>query len=292
MRIFLIGDVQACYRELVDLLDAMAPASDDQIWFCGDLVGRGPDALATMQFISSLPNARSVLGNHDLHLLAIASKNRKPKPSLRLEKLLTDSRLEEYLAWLRRQSFALAHKNILLVHASVHPSWTEEDALTHSSELEQVLAQDDYGKFLRDMYTNEPTVWQKSLSEFDRRNLLLNIFTRVRYHHPDGHILFDRDDCPSASDSPEGDRPWFEIPHQRQPSTTVFFGHWSALADYTISPAHQAFHLDKGCVWGNRLYGVRLEWPKYDQQSTGYPLDYAKDMTIKSYHIPSTLSAD
>ena len=260
MKIFLIGDVHGCYRELSALLDQMAPAHDDEIWFCGDLVGRGPQPEEVMRLICALPGARGVLGNHDLHLLSIAAGVRDNKSSLRLDSLLRSPALGDYIDWLRQRPLALSMRNIILVHASVHPLWDEEKIMSLSRQASAKMLLPGYAATLAGMYGNQPARWHEGLQGEEKWRLLLNIFTRARYFHPDGHVNLDRDNRPDTPGASDDIVPWYELAHARGPQTLVFFGHWSALADYNIDAGYRVYHLDKGCVWGNRLFGAEVSW--------------------------------
>src|SRR5687768_4547393 len=81
MATYVIGDVQGCYKPLQALLEQIQfSPTIDILWFCGDIINRGPDSLACIRFIKNLGNrAITVLGNHDLTLLVIAQGFLRPK---------------------------------------------------------------------------------------------------------------------------------------------------------------------------------------------------------------------
>ena len=285
MRIYAIGDVHACYRELCQLLERMAPGADDKIWFCGDLVGRGPEPGAVLRLVMDMPNAEVVLGNHDLHLLAIAAGARANKPSLRLDSLLADPRLDDCIEWLRARPLLLLHEDILMVHASLHPDWDESAACSYAEEICAQLRAPGYSGLLTAMYGDSPNRWSPGLEGEERARALLNIFTRARYYLPDGGLNLARDGRPDSGDDSGSGAPWYTLAHRRSPQTMVFFGHWSALADYNIGPEHGVFHLDKGCVWGNRLLGAEITWGGASLGGAG------AQRTISAHEVPSTLPA-
>ena len=214
MAIYAIGDVQGCYSELNRLLEKISfdPAYD-QLWFCGDLVNRGPESLQTLQFVKSLGDrAISVLGNHDLHLLALHHGVYKVRDTSSLQQVLDSPERDELMAWLQRLPilhFDEMH-NALLVHAGMHPDWGLSKALKLASEVETALRGKQAKKFLSKMYGNKPTVWSDDLSGSLRLRLITNVFTRMRYFNAARELDFDAAGSPRKTMS-SGLTPWFQM---------------------------------------------------------------------------------
>lgn len=261
MAVYAVGDLQGCLEPLQRLLDDLRfdPARD-RLWCCGDLVNRGPRSLETLRFMSGLGEAAvSVLGNHDLHLLAVAyDPVRPPRSKDTLEDLLAAPDREELLTWLRCRPL-LHHDEGLgytMVHAGLPPAWDLADAVAAARELEAVLAGDGFAGFLREMYGDQPDRWSPELTGIGRLRFIVNCFTRLRYCRADGRIDLDEKGPPDQA--PAELRPWFRIPERRSKSLRIVFGHWSTLGEID-DPG--VFPLDTGCVWGGRLTALRLDGP-------------------------------
>ena len=259
MAVYAIGDVQGCYDPLRRLLDAINfDPERDALWFCGDLVNRGPKSLKTLRFVRDLGDAAiTVLGNHDLHLLALeAGAVRAGKRFDSLTRLLGASDAAELCAWLR--SRPLAHHDgkleTLLVHAGTHPRWSVKKTLARAAEVEAALQGEDYRLMLGKMYGNMPNKWSGKLSGFKRLRFIVNCLTRMRMLTPEQHLDL------SFSGSPwrarKGLVPWFDVPEPAWAGTRVVFGHWSALGLIVLP---NLVSLDSGCVWGRQLTAVRLD---------------------------------
>jgi bis(5'-nucleosyl)-tetraphosphatase (symmetrical) len=249
-----IGDLQGCDDALQRLL-AHLPPGEGPLWFCGDLVNRGPDSLGALRRVRAMgPDAVSVLGNHDLHLLAVASGARRPQRADTLEAILAATDRDACIDWLRTRPLAHRQGEVLLVHAGLWPQWDADDAMHCAAEVERVLRSPDWGDFLRTMYGDRPDRWDDALSGDDRLRAIVNAFTRMRYLSPDGRMDFATKEGPGAH--PEGLLPWFEAPGRRSAPTTVVFGHWSTLG-LLVRP--NLIGLDTGCVWGGALTAIRLE---------------------------------
>jgi bis(5'-nucleosyl)-tetraphosphatase (symmetrical) len=247
-----LGDVQGCYNELQALLAQATPP----LWFCGDLVNRGPNSLACLREVKRLceaGQALTVLGNHDLHLLAVSQGIRPLHADDTLLQVLQAPDRDELLHWLRRQPLAHYHAGHLLVHAGVLPQWSAEQTLDLAQEVEQGLGGDDWVDFLRGLYGNQPNAWDKRLSGADRWRVVVNALTRLRFCSPGGAMEFRAKAGPDGA--PAGYLPWFDAPSRRSAGVTVVFGHWSALG-LVLRPNLVA--LDTGCVWGGPLSAVRL----------------------------------
>jgi bis(5'-nucleosyl)-tetraphosphatase (symmetrical) len=259
MSMYLVGDVQGCDDALERLLQACDfSASRDTLVVLGDLVNRGPDSLAVLRRLMALgASARSLLGNHDLHLLALAQGVRRPHRSDTLADILHAPQREALLDWLRQQHMALyqevAGEAVLMVHAGVLPAWDAPQSLALAAEVEAVLRSPDWPDFLHQMYGNAPTRWQDDLRGDDRLRCIVNALTRLRFCSAQGEMEFSTKE--GTAGAPEGYLPWFDVPGRRTEQVTVAFGHWSTLGwlarDNLLS-------LDSGCVWGGQLSAVRL----------------------------------
>lgn len=264
MAIYAIGDVQGCYSELNRLLEKIAfDPADDQLWFCGDLVNRGPESLQTLQFVKSLGDrAISVLGNHDLHLLALHHGVYKVRDTSSLQQVLDSSERDELMDWLQRLPilhFDEMH-NALLVHAGVHPDWGLSKALKLASEVETALRGKQAKKFLSKMYGNKPTVWSDDLTGSLRLRVITNIFTRMRYFNAARELDFDAAGSPRKTMS-SGLTPWFQMESVLREDKRVFFGHWSTLP---VGCYGRCFALDGGCVWGGHMVALRIDYEAED----------------------------
>ncbi|HYD82219.1 MAG TPA: symmetrical bis(5'-nucleosyl)-tetraphosphatase [Paucimonas sp.] len=255
MTIFAIGDVQGCQPRLRALLRRIHIACDDpELVFMGDLVNRGPESLATLRELRALGNTTNmVLGNHDLHLLAVFHGVRKPGRNDTLQAILDAPDRGELLDWLRRQPLAQLRDGHLMVHAGVLPQWTAEQTLALAHEVESVLRGPDWGDFLHEMYGNTPDKWDDGLRGVDRLRCIVNALTRMRYCRPDGTMVLNTPE--DAKEAPPGLLPWFELPERKTANITVVFGHWS-LRGLILEP--NLIGLDTGCVWGGKLTAVRL----------------------------------
>ena len=259
MAVYAVGDVQGCYSALEQLLDAMAfDANKDSLWFTGDLVNRGPDSLAVLRLVRQLGSAAiTVLGNHDLHLLAIASGASRSKRRDTLDGVLQAPDAEGLLAWLRHQPLLHhdAELGYTLVHAGLLPEWDLSLAMSLAAEVETVLRGPKVADFFLHMYGNQPNHWDPALAGWERLRLITNVFTRLRFCDGNGHMNFDFKGAPEER---RDLRPWFDLPQRRNRELRILFGHWSRLA---VGDHSGAFALDSGCLWGGRLSAMRLDDP-------------------------------
>jgi bis(5'-nucleosyl)-tetraphosphatase (symmetrical) len=253
---YAIGDSQGCHSPVVALLDRIrADSSDPKLIFVGDLVNRGPNSLATLREIRALGDAAQVvLGNHDLHLLAVAHGIRTAHRSDTLDDILNAPDRDELLDWLRRQPLALLQDGYLMVHAGVLPQWSAQQTRALAHEVETVLSGPNWVDFLREMYGNAPARWDDALTGADRLRCIVNGLTRIRYCTGDGTMEFSSKE--GADGVPAGYFPWFDVPGRKTEDVTVVFGHWSTLG-LTMRP--NLIGLDTGCVWGGKLTAVRLD---------------------------------
>jgi bis(5'-nucleosyl)-tetraphosphatase (symmetrical) len=255
---YAIGDVQGCCDELKALLERLKYSADrDELWFVGDLVNRGPQSLETLRFVRSLgASATVVLGNHDLHLLALAyGSKRKPKDGDTLEDILGAPDRDQLLEWLLGRPMAVYDepRGDFLVHAGLVPDWTPRVAAKLAREVEAVL-RDDARTLFDSMYGNKPDRWNDSLRGMDRLRFVINAFTRMRYCRADGSIDLKAKGAPG--EQPEDLKPWFDAPERKSAGVRVICGHWSTLG-YRRRPDLLA--IDTGCIWGGALTAVNLE---------------------------------
>jgi bis(5'-nucleosyl)-tetraphosphatase (symmetrical) len=256
MATYAIGDVQGCFEPLQRLLDDIQfDARNDRLWFVGDLVNRGPDSLATLRFVQSLDEtAITVLGNHDLHLLAVAEGFARLKRDDTLDEVLAAPDREELLDWLRQRPLMHFEPGYAMVHAGLLPSWSITHALELAAEVEAQLRAPAYRSLLAKMYGNQPDRWNEQLTAPDRWRVIVNAMTRMRVCTVDGAMEFAHKGKPSGM--PQGYLPWFAVPGRRSRDTPVIFGHWSALG---LVREPTVFGLDSGCLWGRQLTALRLE---------------------------------
>ena len=258
MATYLVGDVQACLDELLALLEmAQFDAARDELWLTGDLVGRGPQALDTLRFVRGLgQRATTILGNHDLHLLAVAAGIKKAKPRDRFDEVLVAPDRDALLDWLAVQPLLAIHPThgFVMVHAGLHPAWHLHQAVVHAREVEAVLRGPQRQLLLSTMYADGPAYWQEDMPAGPERwRFIINTFTRMRYcHHKT--LVMDLEYKGPPAKAPTGLRPWFQMRHAGEPP--LFFGHWASLMGQTQDA--NIIGLDTGCVWGNQL--TLLRW--------------------------------
>ncbi|MFB6263286.1 MAG: symmetrical bis(5'-nucleosyl)-tetraphosphatase, partial [Bradymonadaceae bacterium] len=256
MTTWAIGDIHGCRETLDRLLDEIDFAPDsDRIWLTGDLVNGGPDSLGVVRWARELGDrATVVLGNHDLHMLAVAAGVHEMNEDDTFEPLLEAPDGDELVDWLRRRPLFHRDGGRALVHAGLLPDWDLEDATALAVEVQQVLRGTDAADFLAEMYGDTPRRWSPDLNGADRLRLIVNAMTRMRTLAPNAAL--DLDYKGTLDDVPEDRFPWFDHPDRRAPDATLLFGHWSALGFHR---AERAVGLDSGCVWGNALTALDLE---------------------------------
>jgi bis(5'-nucleosyl)-tetraphosphatase (symmetrical) len=261
MATYAIGDIQGCYDAFRRLLDRLAfdPARD-RLWLVGDLVNRGPDSLKVLRFVRHLNDrAVTVLGNHDLHLLALGAGNMRYAKKSSLHDVLVAPDREELLYWLRHRPLMHydADKGFAMVHAGLPPQWDLPTALSCAGEVQRALQGPDYAGYLHDMYGNEPARWSDSLDGVDRLRFITNCLTRLRYCTEDGTLTL-KEKGPPGSQAP-GTLPWFEVPSRATRGDRIIIGHWSALG---YRAAGNVWALDSGCLWGGQLTAIRVRKKK------------------------------
>ena len=258
MATYAIGDVQGCYDDLIRLLDKIEfnPA-DDMLWFCGDIINRGPKSLQTLRFIKQLGNrAITVLGNHDLHFLALACLSNKPARFDTIDDILKADDRDELIDWLRQQKLFHydALLNISMVHAGIPPQWTITDAQRHAAEMQGVLQSKDPRPFFKHMYGNYPPEWNEALRGWDRYRFITNVFTRMRFCDAAGRPDFKfKGDVGSQ---PAHLTPWFMHRERRTKDDDIIFGHWSTLS---AEKHHHVYPIDTGCLWCGSLSALRID---------------------------------
>lgn len=254
----MVGDIQGCYKGLTKLLKkAKFTPYKDKLWAVGDLVARGPDSLKTLEYLYDLgPHFDTVLGNHDLHLIAGAHGLINVKPQDKLDKLFKHKHFNKYIEFLMTKPLALKPvDDVLITHAGLHPSWSFNKAIKLSDEIQAQLRSKHASKFLKNMYGNLPNAWSKELTGYARNRFIVNAFTRMRYLHHDKSLDFKVKSHPK--NAPASLTPWFKVKNPKIKSNqTILFGHWaSLLGDVPMHQPNKAslVALDTGYVWGNQL---------------------------------------
>jgi bis(5'-nucleosyl)-tetraphosphatase (symmetrical) len=259
MSLYLIGDVQGCDDALQRLLDEISfSPSRDTLYLLGDLVNRGPQSAAVLRRLMRYASAaQSVLGNHDLHLLALAHGARAAGRSDTLDDILQASDRDAMLEWLRWQRMAILEPvdghPLLMVHAGVLPNWGAAKTMALAGEVEAILRGPGLADFLRQMYGNEPARWSDALTGSDRLRVIVNALTRMRFCDASGRMDYDSKE--GAATAPSGYMPWYEVPGRQTADISVAFGHWSTLGWLGRS---DVLSLDTGCVWGGCLSALRV----------------------------------
>ena len=255
MPTYAIGDLQGCQNSLLHLLDELEfDAKADRLLFVGDLVNRGPDSLAVLRFIKNLGDAAiCVLGNHDLHLLALSEGFGRIHKGDTLDAILAAPDRDELLHWLRHQKLAWREGDFLMVHAGVLPNWSADDTMQRAAEAEAALQGAHYRDFFEQMYGNAPTAWDASLQGIERLRVIVNALTRLRYCSLAGEMEFHHKGAPGTQ--PAGWLPWFEVPGRKSAEAAIIIGHWSTLG---LINRRDLIALDTGCLWGGKLSAIRL----------------------------------
>jgi len=259
MAIYAIGDIQGCFDELLRLLDAISfNEHSDQLWFAGDLVNRGPKSLETLRFVKSLGSAAiTVLGNHDMHLLAASCAEQSPnKKKDTLSPVLEAPDRDELINWLRHRPFFHFNDEFCLVHAGLPPQWDFKKTRNMALLAEETLQAPEYRVFLKQMYGNKPNLWSASLKGPGKLRFIINCFTRMRFCDADGRLDFAHNG-PLGS-QPKNLFPWFGVPNRKNADMRVIFGHWSTLGYYE---GPNCYAIDTGCLWGGQLTALKLADP-------------------------------
>ncbi len=265
MAIYAIGDVQGCFDELLVLLDKISfNPEQDQLWFAGDLVNRGPKSVEVLRFVKNLGDrAVAVLGNHDFHLLAVAHGCGRKLRKDTLQQVLDAPDGDELISWLRHQPLLHHDETVAytMVHAGLPPQWNLSEARQYAGEVGTLMRSDEYGDFLEVMYSNSPDIWSDDLAGLDRIRFIVNCFSRLRYCDQVGRLALEYKDAPGSQ--PSGVVPWFDVSDRRSAGESIVFGHWSTLG---IGLRKNSWSLDSGCLWGGKLTALKLgEKPQWFQ---------------------------
>lgn len=267
MAVYAIGDLQGCYTPLRKLLDELHFDDHcDRLLLTGDLVNRGLESLQVLRFVKSLSAAAvSVLGNHDLHLLAVAHGG---KPGVRdtLDAVLRAPDREELLDWLRQQPLAYEEPRtrMLMIHAGLPPQWTRAQTLALAAQASAAVRDGGQDLFFDKMYGNQPDRWDENLEGMLRLRFIVNCLTRMRYCTREGVLDFHHKGPPGSQ--PADLLPWFEVPGRNTAQDTILCGHWSSLGRVHW-PASRVYGLDTGCAWGAGLTALNLETGELTRQS-------------------------
>ena len=253
-KIYAVGDIQGCAPSLKALVKKL-PAQSKMI-FLGDLVNRGPDSLGTLRYLKQLQEDKRIeciLGNHDLHLLAVDAGIRKTKGLDTVQPILDAPDRAELMNWLRHRPMALSNGKVLTVHAGVLPQWDLQQTIECAQEVEKALRKKSYKDFLADMYGNTPNKWSNSLKGYERLRVITNALTRIRFCTPTGTMEFESKE--GFEDGPKGYIPWFKTPKRKTQDALIYFGHWSTLG---LLQHGNVIGLDTGCVWGGKLTAMEI----------------------------------
>lgn len=264
---YVVGDIQGCYDQLVALLEKVNfDDNNDKLWLTGDLVARGPKSLETLRLVKSMGDAATtILGNHDLHLLATYHGIKKVKANDKLEPLFAADDLDELIHWLKQQPMlAQIHvpgrkRPAIMTHAGISPNWTINQAIEAAKEVETILKGPECVEYLTNMYQNI-SKWHKSLCGFERFCYIVNSFTRMRYCYQDGELDFKEKNNPNKVNNPAL-VPWYLLAPKHWQQTDIMFGHFATLMGQC--PISNIFALDTGCVWGHDLTMMRLNDNQY-----------------------------
>lgn len=256
MATYVIGDIQGCFHSFQNLLKAIRfDSQEDRLWLVGDIINRGTGSLETLRWVYDHQDSLvMVLGNHDLHTVAVAEGYVLQHKSDTLQPLLDAHDADQLLAWLRHQPLVHQSQDYLMVHAGFLPQWSVDDVICLAGEVETALTGPDHRGFLAGMYGNQPLQWQESLEGIDRLRLITNVMTRIRTCTAEGEMNFRFSG--ELQDIPAGYLPWFDMAGRKSAEATILFGHWSALGLH-IRP--NLYALDTGCLWGGKLTAMRLE---------------------------------
>lgn len=267
MAVYAIGDLQGCLREFDELLDKLAFGAEDRLWLVGDLINRGPDTLGTLRRVYAMrEQCEIVLGNHDLHFLAIYFGGHAPRRGDTFDDLLAADEVDELAHWMR--CLPLLHRDVelgyLMTHAGLPHIWSAGRAEALAAEVAAVLRGENpqltYPEFFAHMYGNEPDIWRDDLAGLARIKLITNYLTRMRLVRDSGELDFDHKGA--LSEAPQGWQPWYELVDEQTCGEKIIFGHWAALDGHVTND--RVIALDTGCVWGRTLTAVSLG----DEQKT------------------------
>ena len=263
MSTYAIGDIQGCYSELQNLLNEINfDERRDELWFAGDLVNKGPKSLQTLRFIKALGvNAKITLGNHDLHLLAVAKNIQPLLKKDTIQEILAADDVKELIDWLKSRPLLITDDNLnfTMVHAGLPPQWSLENAKEFAKECELILQSEKINKLLAEMYGDTPNIWSDSLQDYAKQRFIINCFTRIRFCNSDGMLDFDTKVAPGKQNTSL--IPWYSLPNRKTKDNKIIFGHWSTvhIGNEKNFKQYNVYPIDTGCLWGGRLTAMRLE---------------------------------
>ena len=263
MSTYAIGDIQGCYSELQNLLNEINfDERRDELWFTGDLVNKGPKSLQTLRFIKALGvNAKITLGNHDLHLLAVAKNIQPLLKKDTIQEILAADDVKELIDWLKSRPLLITDDNLnfTMVHAGLPPQWSLENAKEFAKECELILQSEKINKLLAEMYGDTPNIWVNSLQDYAKQRFIINCFTRIRFCNSDGMLDFDTKVAPGKQNTSL--IPWYSLPNRKTKDNKIIFGHWSTvhIGNEKNFKQYNVYPIDTGCLWGGRLTAMRLE---------------------------------
>ena len=256
-----VGDIHGCYDGFKRLLKkSKFRPEKDRLWLTGDLINRGPKSADVVRLVMGLDErANVVLGNHDLHLLAVAAGVSQPKRNDNSHLMLNEADADEMIEWLAAKPLALFNEkhDFLLVHASVHKHWSTADTLAYAGEIQACLQSNRCTDYLKNMYGSKPANWSDELKSWQRERLITNILTRARFCKNNGALDLMQKGPPGSQ--PETLYPWFDLPDRKTAKQLIFFGHWSALG---FHQSNNAVCLDSGYLWGGKLTAFKLKKEK------------------------------
>lgn len=258
---YAVGDVQGCLQPLQCLLEEVSfNPQHDQLWLVGDLINRGPQSLQTLRFIKSLGDCtRIVLGNHDLHFLAIAHGIGSARKSDTLDEILNANDCADLVQWLQQQPLMYSDPSgdFHMTHAGIPPNWCLQQAKQYAREVESVLTSEQAHLYFENMYGNHPDCWDEHLSGMSRLRVITNYFTRMRFCTAQGQLDLDNKLTSLPADKQTHFAPWFAHPQRLTQNDQLIFGHWAALEGE--ADCDNVFALDTGCVWGRALTLMNID---------------------------------
>ena len=262
--IYAIGDIQGCFYTFLKLLAGLPDY--EEIWLAGDILNRGPESLKMLRWAyKNQKHCKIVLGNHDIHAIAVLNGIRTVGKLDTLYDLQNAPDRYKLIDFLREQPFVQTKNKVSMIHAGLFPLWDINTAISFSNELQKNLQSSNWVSFLQDVFGNEPKIWHEDLLPRDKLRFAMNTFTRMRYCSKEGEINFNQKNYPPDETLDIAFRPWFEwhnqkaiknLKHDKKDIQTILFGHWS---DVGLVNSAYAIGLDTGCVWKRKLTAIRID---------------------------------